>query len=151
MRKYNKIIFICKENTCISPMAEVLYKIISKENKLDVISRGLVVLFPEPINEKVSVIFNLHGLNFPSHTSKQLIKEDIQDNTLILTMTKKQKDIVIEDFTKDQTDVFTIKEYVNEKGDLIDPYGCELSEYERCFIDLKRIIDKIIKIQEEEL
>ena len=56
MSRYDKLVFVCTGNTCRSPMAEVIYKNLDKESDVKVISRGLVVLFNEPINPKAEVV-----------------------------------------------------------------------------------------------
>ena len=56
MAKYNKLIFVCTGNTCRSPMAEAIYKNLDKETDIKVFSRGLVVLFGEPINPKAEIV-----------------------------------------------------------------------------------------------
>lgn len=149
MEKYQKLIFICTGNTCRSPMAEILYKSMETVSDMKVISRGLVVLFGEPINPKAEIVLNKHNLESNNHISKGLKQSDIEDNTLILTMTENQKKKVLETFP-DLNDVYTIKEYAGEIGDVVDPYGGTLVEYEECFIELARLVKKTVyKVNEE--
>ena len=56
MAKYNNLIFVCTGNTCRSPMAETIYKSLDRESDINVSSRGLVVLFREPINPKAEIV-----------------------------------------------------------------------------------------------
>ena len=75
--------------------------------------------------------------------SKELVKEDITEGSLILTMTDKQKRQVNEKFNL-QDNVYTIKEFNGEEGEVKDPYGGTLVDYEECYNELLRLIKKTI-------
>jgi len=65
-------------------------------------------------------------------------------------MTEKQKINVIETF-KYTDNVYTIKEFVGETGDVTDPYGGTLLDYEECYVELARLVKKTVyKLNEEE-
>jgi len=141
LEKYNKLIFVCTGNTCRSPMAEVIYKNLETDSERKVISRGLVVLFSEPINPKADIVLKNHNLEFGSHVTKGLKTSDIDNNTLILTMTADQKRKVIDTYEL-ANNIATIKEFAGESGDVIDPYGGTLVDYEDCFIEIARVVKK---------
>ncbi len=143
MRKYHKLIFVCTGNTCRSPMAEAVYKNLEKVSEMKVISRGLVVLFSEPINPKADIVLKKHDLELSNHASKGLKASDIEKNTIILTMTANQKKKVMELYPEAK-DVFTIKEFAGEIGDVVDPYGGTLMDYEECYIELGRLVKKTV-------
>ena len=147
--KYKKVIFVCKGNTCRSPMAEVIFRNFSHNMEIEVSSRGLVVLFPEPSNPKVELVLKNHDLLLENHISKQLEKEDMSEETLVLTMTVAQKCKIIKEYDGKEN-VFTIKEFAKEEGDVMDPYGGDLMDYENCYIELARLIKKtVVKLHED--
>ena len=90
MNHYDKLIFVSRSDTATSPMAEaILQKQFYLEDIL-ISSKGLVVLFPEPINPKAEAILASHSLSMKSHMSEQLEEEDFDPRTLILTMDREQ-------------------------------------------------------------
>ena len=116
---YDRIIFVCEGNHSKGPMAETIYKSLTENESIPAISRGLVVLFSEPVNEKaVSVLENL-------------------------TMTDKQKKQAIDKY-EIENDIFSIKEFNGEEGEVKDPYGGTLVDYEECYNELLRLIKKTI-------
>lgn len=150
--KYKKVIFVCNDNTCRGPMAEVIFKRFSVEMGIEAVSRGIVVLFPQPSNPKAEMVLRNHELLLENHTSKRITKEDITEDTLILTMTEKEKKSVLEEFEQMPVEftVFTVKEFTDEEGDVIDPYGGDLMDYENCYTDLARLIKKtVVKLNGE--
>ncbi|MDO5519178.1 MAG: low molecular weight protein arginine phosphatase [bacterium] len=147
---YSRLIFVCTGNTSRSPMAKAIYERMDKENHIRVFSRGLVVLFPEPANPKACAVLKNNDLDIEGHVATALVDTDITENTLILTMTEKQKQTVIEEF-ENATDVYTMKEFVGMDGDVMDPYGGTLLEYEECFAELSMLVKKTVyRLNEED-
>ena len=140
---FDKIIFVCTGNNSRSPMAETIYKSLAEDGGIPSISRGLIVLFPEPINEKSEAVLENHGLTCVTNASKELVQGDITEHSLLLTMTDKQKNQVCEKFGLTDN-VLTIKEFNGEEGEVKDPYGGTLVDYEECFNELLRLIKKTI-------
>jgi len=124
-------------------MAETIYKSLTENENIPAISRGLVVLFSEPVNEKAVSVLENHGLTCAVEFSKELTKEDITENALILTMTDKQKKQAIDKY-EIENDIFSIKEFNGEEGEVKDPYGGTLVDYEECYNELLRLIKKTI-------
>lgn len=150
MMKYDKVIFVCTSNTSRSTMAEKIFKSLETNSEIDSISRGLVVLFPEPPNPKAVIVMENHHLSIEEHTARALEESDFTENTIVLTMNEKQKETILEDYGPDRT-VYTLKEFAGESGDVADPYGKTLVEYEECYVELARLIKKVVyKLSEEE-
>lgn len=142
MLNYNKIIFVSTENTCLSPLAEALMKKEIENTDMLVESRGLVVLFSEPANQKAASVAGSRGLNLEEHKSQELLEEDFGSDVLILVMSKQNKQKIYEEF-KDAVNVYTIKEFVGEIGDLKTPYGGGIKEYTDSHENMERLIRKV--------
>ena len=140
-----KIIMVSTNNTCRSFIAESVLRQYLKEahqKDIEVISRGLIVLFPEPVHAKAASMVRDSGIEILDYHSRQLLQEDVEESDLILTMTEEQKAKVLEEY-HGYKEVATINEYARVAGAVIDPYGMEDEDYERCFMQITRLVQKI--------
>ena len=125
---YEKIIFVCNDNTCRSPMAAAILKSILRVPGIQVLSRGLVVLFPEPYNPKAAAILRGRGIPLGNGESAALDAADFGENTLVLTMDREQQKKILDDYPA-AMNVFSIMEYAGGAGDIMDPYGGDMDVY----------------------
>lgn len=138
--KYDKIIFICTRNTFLSPLAEAIFRSKILDEKPELYSRGLVVLFEEPINPKVNLLLSKYNIPVSNHgQSRQAEESDITEETLILTMTLSEKIQFLEMFGS-RGHVYTLGEYTGEETDVMDPYGEGEEGYIQCCEELLRRI-----------
>lgn len=98
MADYHKIIFVCKENVSLSPMAEWVMKSILMDKSKEILSRGLVVLFPEPRNRKVTDVLIRHGVPCEEQVSVEFSPDEVDENTLVITMNFPEKVKIVEDY-----------------------------------------------------
>ena len=146
--------FVCTGNTCRSPMAEKLAEKIAFERELQIkaFSRGISVYQPEAAHKNARTTMEKYGLDLSKHRSSQFLKEDGEIADLILTMTKRHKNYIINKYPQFTHKIFAMTEYIEETGDISDPYGGDLDEYQNCAKELNEIIHKIIdKIKEVSL
>lgn len=151
MKRYDKLIFVDEDNTARSVMAELIMAKKYLLAPLEIISRGLVVLFPEPVNRKAEAVLVSKGYDAAGHKAEQLVQEDITDRTLILTMEDTQRDKIRADYNH-AVHVYTLAEYSKYSGEVKPLFGEELQVYGRCYEWMEEMIGNlVIVLNEEEL
>lgn len=141
---YGKVIFVSKENITLSPMAEWIFKSILMDKEKIILSRGLVVLFPEPRNMKVTDILINHAIPCEEQFSTEFSADEVTEDTLVLTMNFVEKVKVLEDFGIEEH-VFTINEFAEEEGEIMELHGGDESTYEASYVEIKDLLYKIKK------
>ena len=136
---YNKIIFVCKENVYLSPMAEWVMKSILMDKSKEICSRGLVVLFPEPRSKKVTDVLMNHAVPCEEQVSREFDPSEVDDETLVVAMDFTEKVKLVEEFGLAEN-VVTLLEFVEEEDDVMDPYGGDEDAYDRFYVDLKELL-----------
>lgn len=128
MAVYKRLIFVCMDNLCRSPMAEAVMKSLNRDPELEVTSRGIIVLFPEPYNPKATSVLRGSGIILENGLSRQLLAEDFAEDTLILTMDRTEKQKILDEY-ENACNVYTIMEFAGGSGDIMDPYGGDRDVY----------------------
>lgn len=151
MRDYDRLIFVGTTGACREVMAEAILEEFTLKHPLEILSRGLVVLFPEPLNQKAEAILISNGITHQGFVSSQLQQEDMTDKTMIVTIEKAQKEKLLGLFPEvDPENVFALPEMVGEELDLVDPYGGPLASYGLCYEALRKMIRKLVKLLNDE-
>ena len=141
---WDKVIFVCKSGTCRAPMAAALLRECSLKRNIDIEARGLVVLCPEPLNQKVSAVMISNGINMEDYMSEQLVAEDVDAHTLVLVMEAKHIPQVLAIIGEDKLpQVQVLTTLVGEELEIMDPYGAPLPSYGLCFESLSKTIKKL--------
>lgn len=150
MEKLERIIFVGRSGTCREPMAMGILKDISLKYDVEILARGLVVSFPEPMNGKAEAVLISNGINLGNFTSQQLTNEDITENTLIFTMEEKQRQKVFANYENTHVEnVYVLTAFVGDELEILDPYGGQLQSYGLCYETLRKSLKKLVKILNE--
>lgn len=145
-----KILFVCTGNTCRSPMAAALMNKIAENNDLDISadSAGIYADAGEPASDEAIAVMSDYGIDLSSHSSRNITDNMIAESDLILTMTEGHK-MMTSALAPDK--IFTICEFAGYDGDIIDPFGGDVEEYEETaeaiYDCLTEIAEKIADFQ----
>lgn len=142
------ILIVGTNNTTRSYMAEAVIRRLCEEKELEdvqVISRGLVVLFPEPVNPRAAQAVGDAGYKMKEFQAAKLMPADVEEADLILTVTPEEKEHILADYEEELGEtgkVYTISEAAGEPVGIPNPYGKEAEDYATCFITVKRMCEK---------
>lgn len=147
-----RILFVCDANTFRSPLAEfMLRKMLADRGVegVDVRSGGVAPHARDGcmVSQDVVLLLREEGVKVPEEPFSKNLKrhrELIEGADLILTMTRKQKELVLGmDGVKGA--VYTLKEYVGEEGDIEDPRMLGEESYPACKEEIKKCLEKIVE------
>ncbi len=144
---YGRIIFLDQDNTCMSIMAEAIMKRILRRGGPEILSRGLVVLFPEPVNPKAVAVLKGDGLRPAKNGSEELTAADAAENTLVFAMSESVRRRAEEVLSGSGATICSLGEYAGQEGDMTEPYGGTLAQYGACY----EYLDFVVKVACEKL
>ena len=140
-----KILFVCTGNTCRSAMAAAMMADIAEKNDLNVLidSAGIFAPIGECAADNAILAMKKRDIDLSLHRTKPVTEDLIEMADVILAMTGAHK-MLIENMAPDK--VFTLCEYAGDDGDIPDPYGGDLDEYEEV---AEEINDLLVDIAEK--
>ena len=149
---YKSVLIACSVNTARSPMTEGYLKHFFKINDLDVnvysggISSNardgmLISLDAKLAMEEEGIILSDDSLSIDLKKHSELIRKA----DLILTLTNKHKEEILKFVSENGTDIFTLKEFAGNGGDIEDPSMKGIEGFRVARDQIKRCLIKGLK------
>lgn len=107
----------------------------------EVDSRGMIVLFPEPANQKAEAIMKSQQMTLESHEATPFSEKDLDDDTLVLTLEEPYKWKIVSEY-ENVKNVFTLNEYIEDDRQVLYTWAA-LVAYGENFELLKELILKL--------
>ena len=144
---YRRILFVSSSDSVRGPMAAELLRNCDLKQEYVIGSAGMVVLFPEPANQKAEAIMKSAGMTLAEYNSRQFDQEDIQEDSLVLAIDEAVKEKITAEYGR--------IEFAGDDTEIPDPYGQPLPVYGECFEALKKLVQKLAErldsLAEEEI
>ena len=147
MEKINRVIFASGSGTARAPMATAIFHATEHSRPIICEARGLVVQFPEPLNQKAEAVLISNGITLTDYSSKQLMDSDFSENTLVITMEESQRQKILKEYANaTEENVRLLNELVGDELEVMDPYGGSVQTYGLCYEVLKASIEKLMRV-----
>ena len=132
-----RICFVCTGNTCRSPLAAALFAAALERRDIPtgealehrIVSAGLSAGRGSPATAESSAVAARRGVDLGDHRSTPVDRHLVESQDLILTMTSRHRDVLSGDFPHlaDRIEMLD-----PAGGDVPDPFGGTIEEYEAC-------------------
>lgn len=149
---YKNILVVCSVNVARSKMAVGFLKDIFEKNNLDVqiYSGGIASNARDGmlISLDATLVMKEEGITLPEESLSIDLKKHphlIDKSDLILTLTEKHKSEIIKFIKTNNKDVFTLKEFAGDYGDIEDPSMKGIDGFRKARDQIKENIMKGLK------
>lgn len=135
----DKILFVCTGNTCRSPMAQVIFNMLSAQKGLDIVaqSAGVATVTGLPASDNAQKAIAEIGGDLSEFRTRFLPEIDLNEYKLFVALSDEHAEImrsmgIPESFIR----VLRRAPNVNDKYDIrqgiVDPYGGDIYTYRKC-------------------
>ena len=146
-----KILFVCTGNTCRSPLAEAIARKAAEERGQDsfvITSAGTSTWEGSPASDASILVGLEQGLDLSRHRSRQLSRDLVAENDLILAMGPHHLDRV--EALGGEGKSFLLTQYASggsSNSPIADPFGGDLDAYrataEELTAEVRKAFDRI--------
>ena len=134
------VVFVCTGNTCRSPMAEFLGRRMFGAG-IEVRSAGVGASPGTPASNHAQFVVADRGGDLGGHQSRPLDRALLDRADLVITMTRQHRAAVLALASGRQEDVFTLASLAGTDGEVADPFGGSLEDYERTCEQIQRLLE----------
>ena len=121
------IVFVCTGNTCRSPMAEGMFRVLAEKYGLrdvECTSCGLATFSGMPVTDYAVEAAAAYGADISGHRSRQITEYLLREGDLFVCMTQSHADMLSPYLPAEKLCVLG--------GGIPDPFGGTREEYQNC-------------------
>ena len=134
----NRIIFVSNSDTDKGPMAAAALSSCALTKPYEILSRGLVVLFPEPLNEKAEAVLVSNGIAKTDFHSSAISEDDFTEDTLVVALSGEIYDTLLSRYSQHSSSIRTLEELIKTPVAYETLHGLELPAYGQCYEEMIR-------------
>jgi len=144
-----RVLFVCTGNTCRSPMAAALWNARYGDESHRAVSAGLAADGSCISKNAAEALFRkgiraASGNDYLSHISHTVNESDMEKADIVIGMTQRHAMNLL----------FAYPKYANKitvlPADISDPFGGDLSAYEKCLNDISEAFDEMYTPSEDD-
>jgi protein-tyrosine-phosphatase len=147
--KPKRMMFVCTGNTCRSPMAAHLAREkLSRRGRpdIEVFSRGLTVAsIGQDMNPAAKKTLAALGVGAEGHRAQMLTDYDVEEASVILTMTDAQMQEILRRHPQAKGKVHSLADYTRSGQGVADPYGGDEASYKAAATEISDALDSIVE------
>lgn len=109
---------------------------------IEVASKGLVVLFSEPVAPRAARLLREEGYRIEEFRSSQLTEEDLLSADLVLTLTRELAEQIKETFSV-QASCMSIGTFIDIEEEIPEVTEEDPETYQKCFNTLEQLMEAV--------
>lgn len=129
-----RVLFVCRANVCRSPMAEAIFNALARDAGIEARagSAGVAALENRTLDPNARTALEELGVYPGDHRGRQVNRAIVEQADLVLTMSPRQREELVEGFEASSRAVDTLPTYaggVPGRDRIVDPHGRTMQSY----------------------
>ncbi|MGE5674888.1 MAG: low molecular weight protein arginine phosphatase [Mycobacterium leprae] len=146
--RIRRVLIVCSGNTCRSPMAAALLDKLWRQSnpawELSIVSAGTSAYPGAEASQHALTAMQKRQIDLSGHRSRMVDDALLSSVDLVLTMTHRHKEHILNLMPELAGRVFAMGEYAGDNRDVPDPFGGSLSVYEETADAMARLLTKVV-------